>query len=116
MAILPNSTIYLKIWHQLVKSLKELLLKIYLQTIKEIVPSMKMRKSGCIVGISSLSGIIAFPYIGHYSTSKFAVTGKLLYFCPFHADAERAKFGARQRENEISTNLAKPCRSSCSNS
>lgn len=96
------------------KSLKELLLKIYLQTIKEIVPSMKLRKSGCIVGISSLSGIIAFPYIGHYSTSKFAVTGKLLYLCRFHAAAEQAKIYVlarsieRQRENDISKNLAKP--------
>lgn len=41
--------------------------------IKEVVPSMKKRKLGRIVNITSLSGLVALPNFGIYSASKFAL-------------------------------------------
>ncbi|MGW1549226.1 glucose 1-dehydrogenase [Streptomyces sp. NPDC002346] len=42
---------------------------------KAVLPSMRAAGSGSIVNISSLCGIIAFPYILSYTASKWAVRG-----------------------------------------
>ena len=42
---------------------------------KAVIPSMRERRSGKVVNISSISGRMAFPLMGPYCTSKFAVEG-----------------------------------------
>lgn len=41
--------------------------------IKEVYPYMKNEKSGKIINITSLNGLISFPNFGLYSSSKFAI-------------------------------------------
>lgn len=43
--------------------------------IKEVLPSMRERKDGLIINISSIAGIIGLPFQPFYSASKFAVEG-----------------------------------------
>jgi NADP-dependent 3-hydroxy acid dehydrogenase YdfG len=38
-----------------------------------VLPGMRKRRSGCIVNFSSIGGIRAFPAIGYYNATKFAV-------------------------------------------
>jgi NAD(P)-dependent dehydrogenase (short-subunit alcohol dehydrogenase family) len=40
-----------------------------------VLPGMRKRRSGCIVNFSSIGGIRAFPAIGYYNATKFAVEG-----------------------------------------
>jgi NAD(P)-dependent dehydrogenase (short-subunit alcohol dehydrogenase family) len=40
-----------------------------------VLPGMRKRHSGCIVNFSSIGGIRAFPAIGYYNATKFAVEG-----------------------------------------
>ena len=40
-----------------------------------VLPGMRQRRAGCIVNLSSLSGLRGFPALGYYSASKFAVEG-----------------------------------------
>jgi NAD(P)-dependent dehydrogenase (short-subunit alcohol dehydrogenase family) len=43
--------------------------------IQAVLPGMRQRRSGCIVNFSSIGGIRAFPAIGYYNATKFAVEG-----------------------------------------
>jgi NAD(P)-dependent dehydrogenase (short-subunit alcohol dehydrogenase family) len=40
-----------------------------------VLPGMRARRTGHIITISSLTGLAAVPFWGHYSASKFAVEG-----------------------------------------
>jgi NAD(P)-dependent dehydrogenase (short-subunit alcohol dehydrogenase family) len=42
---------------------------------RKLLPGMRARRSGHIVNISSIGGLMAFPATGYYHASKFAVEG-----------------------------------------
>jgi NAD(P)-dependent dehydrogenase (short-subunit alcohol dehydrogenase family) len=42
---------------------------------KEILPILRKQRSGHIINISSVGGLVAFPGIGFYNATKFAVVG-----------------------------------------
>ncbi|RYY55842.1 MAG: SDR family NAD(P)-dependent oxidoreductase [Chitinophagaceae bacterium] len=42
---------------------------------KEVLPILRKQRSGVVVNISSIGGLVAFPAVGFYNASKFAVTG-----------------------------------------
>ena len=44
-----------------------------LRMVKAVVPAMRQQRSGLIINLSSISGLIPFPLFGIYSSSKFAV-------------------------------------------
>jgi short-subunit dehydrogenase len=44
-------------------------------TIKAILPVMRQQKSGIIININSIGGLMGLPFQGFYSASKFAVEG-----------------------------------------
>ena len=43
--------------------------------IQAVLPVMRKQGSGCIVNFSSIGGIRAFPALGYYNATKFAVEG-----------------------------------------
>jgi NAD(P)-dependent dehydrogenase (short-subunit alcohol dehydrogenase family) len=43
--------------------------------IQAVLPGMRKHRTGCIVNLSSVGGIRAFPAIGYYNATKFAVEG-----------------------------------------
>ena len=51
-----------------------------------VLPYMRLRRSGRIVNIASIGGLIAVPHLAPYSASKFAVVG--------YSDAVRAEVAA----------------------
>lgn len=44
-------------------------------TIQAVLPSMRKQKSGTIINISSIGGMMGLPFQGFYSASKYAIEG-----------------------------------------
>jgi short-subunit dehydrogenase len=44
-------------------------------TVKAVLPSMRRRKEGTIINITSIGGIMGLPFQGYYSAAKFALEG-----------------------------------------
>jgi NAD(P)-dependent dehydrogenase (short-subunit alcohol dehydrogenase family) len=45
------------------------------RVISAVLPFMRARKSGKIINVSSVGGLMGLPFQGHYSAAKFAVEG-----------------------------------------
>jgi len=45
------------------------------QVCKTVLPYMRKQRSGLIINISSIAGLIGLPFQGFYSSSKFAIEG-----------------------------------------
>jgi short-subunit dehydrogenase len=46
-----------------------------LRVVKRVLPGMRERRSGLILNVSSIGGIMGIPFQGHYTASKFALEG-----------------------------------------
>jgi NAD(P)-dependent dehydrogenase (short-subunit alcohol dehydrogenase family) len=45
------------------------------RAIRAVLPAMRRQRSGKIIAIGSIGGLIGLPYIAHYTATKFAVDG-----------------------------------------
>lgn len=45
------------------------------RVVRSVLPFMRAKKSGKIINISSIGGLMGLPFQGHYSAAKFAVEG-----------------------------------------
>ncbi len=45
------------------------------QMTRAVLPKMRERRKGFIVNVSSIGGLVAFPTVGYYNATKFAVNG-----------------------------------------
>ncbi|MFA5816145.1 MAG: SDR family oxidoreductase [Bacteroidales bacterium] len=45
------------------------------RVVRAVLPFMRAKKSGKIINISSIGGLMGLPFQGHYSAAKFAVEG-----------------------------------------
>ena len=52
-----------------------------LKTIRAVLPSMRKRKSGTIVNVSSVAGMTALPTAAFYAGSKWALEGMWDFLC-----------------------------------
>jgi NAD(P)-dependent dehydrogenase (short-subunit alcohol dehydrogenase family) len=43
--------------------------------IQQVLPTMRAQRSGHIVNIASIGGLVGFPAVGYYNATKFAVDG-----------------------------------------
>lgn len=46
-----------------------------MEVTKEVLPHFRSQKSGHIINLSSVGGLAAFPSVGYYNATKFAVEG-----------------------------------------
>jgi len=46
-----------------------------LRVVKAVVPAMRRRGAGRVIGVSSVAGLIGLPFYGPYAASKFAMEG-----------------------------------------
>jgi len=46
-----------------------------LRLVKAVVPAMRRRRAGRVIGVSSIAGLIGLPFYGPYAASKFAMEG-----------------------------------------
>jgi NAD(P)-dependent dehydrogenase (short-subunit alcohol dehydrogenase family) len=46
-----------------------------MRMVKAVLPSMRKQKSGQVINVSSLAGLIGTPFLGIYTASKFALEG-----------------------------------------
>lgn len=44
-----------------------------LRMVKTVIPIMRKQKEGRIINLSSINGLLAFPFFGVYSSSKYAI-------------------------------------------
>jgi len=42
---------------------------------REVLPTMRKQRSGHIVNVASIGGLVGFPAVGYYNATKFAVDG-----------------------------------------
>lgn len=82
---------------------------------REILPSMIRRRSGCIINVSSLAGLLGTPTDSVYSAAKFGLRGfgealrrevsglgiRVCTFCPGPVETEFGSHVGRSAETEV---------------
>ena len=82
-------------------------------TIQAVLPLMRQQKSGLIITVSSIGGLMGLPFQGFYSAGKFALEGLTealrmelkgsgIQTCLVNPGDFRTEFTARRRKNERS--------------